>query len=268
MVTASIYFVEVLPHLLQVPLHMSDHSFGTPRSSFGSTRERSITDPGTVSLQTQRRLYDQPHISEDRQQWWSPFSLSSPSLSTEYGSTAVSPRDAYQPLFPQGFDYLRPEIPRSFAPDTGLGLLTLETWPYDEPNDSPWSPSWSEKIPWSEPCLLQHPRQQFEPTDDVATELEETGDYSSAQETPSEPPKTLSQDEVDRNTKEMTCGAELEEHFWPVRYQIRHGRLHVRVWCSAFFNTTKSDHSRPMRMQSACLLSMHASNPSGPRFLN
>jgi hypothetical protein len=43
-----------------------------------------------------------------------------------------------------------------------------------------------------------------------------------------EPPDTLSQDEVDKDAVEMTCGARLEEHFWPIRYQIRHGQLHVR----------------------------------------
>ncbi|KAJ7263062.1 kinase-like domain-containing protein [Mycena rebaudengoi] len=44
-------------------------------------------------------------------------------------------------------------------------------------------------------------------------------------ETPSEPLTTLSQAEVDRDTKMMTCGVMVEEHFWPLRYQIRQGKL-------------------------------------------
>jgi hypothetical protein len=27
---------------------------------------------------------------------------------------------------------------------------------------------------------------------------------------------------------EMTCGPKLEEHFWPIRYKIRSGKLTVR----------------------------------------
>ncbi|KAJ7449255.1 kinase-like domain-containing protein [Mycena latifolia] len=46
-------------------------------------------------------------------------------------------------------------------------------------------------------------------------------------ETPGEPKDILSQDEVDKNTVEMTCGPKLEEHFWPIRYQIRHGKFHA-----------------------------------------
>jgi hypothetical protein len=95
--------------------------------------------------------------------------------------------------------------------------------------------------------VLRHPRWKFEATDDVATALEESDDcvwdspstksFSPANfaffkppETPREPLRTLSQAEVDRDTKMMTCGVDVEEHFWPIRYQIRHGKLQVRIW--------------------------------------
>lgn len=46
-------------------------------------------------------------------------------------------------------------------------------------------------------------------------------------ETPGEQVDAWSQDEVDKNMIEMTCGPKLEEHFWPIRYQIRNGKLQV-----------------------------------------
>ena len=57
-------------------------------------------------------------------------------------------------------------------------------------------------------------------------------------DTPVEHPDTLSQDEVDKDAVEMTCGARLEEHFWPIRYQIRHGQLHVRFVFSSIQSFT------------------------------
>ncbi|KAJ7242889.1 hypothetical protein C8J57DRAFT_1477222, partial [Mycena rebaudengoi] len=74
----------------------------------------------------------------------------------------------------------------------------------------------------SEPPRLPQDEVDRSTTDDTAR-VTAPEDYSP--ETPSEPPRTLSQAEVDRDMKMMTCGVMVEEHFWPLRYKIRRGKL-------------------------------------------
>ncbi|KAJ7263064.1 kinase-like domain-containing protein [Mycena rebaudengoi] len=186
---------------------MSAHSFRKPHSSPG---DRSITVPAATSLQALRRLHHQTRISEDRQQRWSPFTLSSSSVSTKYASGST---DRFLG-FPESHGF-------ELGHDPSLPYSRLQSLPVrrDKKMLLGEKMPWGESMPWSEPRLLQHPRWKIEATDDVATVLEESVTRNSE--------RTSSQDEVDRDLKVMTCGAEVEEHFWPVRYQIRHGRLHL-----------------------------------------
>jgi hypothetical protein len=54
--------------------------------SFEDSRDRFIAIPAAASDSLQAHLHHQTRILEDRQQRWSPFNLSSSSVSTQYAS--------------------------------------------------------------------------------------------------------------------------------------------------------------------------------------
>ncbi|KAJ7717956.1 hypothetical protein B0H16DRAFT_1740270 [Mycena metata] len=73
---------------------------------------------------------------------------------------------------------------------------------------------------------LNHPSRNTSALDDVGWQI-----------TPQENGTFLSQSEVDKHAKKMTCGLEVEEHFWPIRSQIYHGKLHPCKNTRAFLVT-------------------------------
>ncbi|KAJ6475700.1 kinase-like domain-containing protein [Mycena vitilis] len=155
------------------------------------------------------------------QQWWSPICLSSPSASTEYWSTNVSP--------------LTVPKPRSSSMDvSGANYFSL----FHENSTAHWytmtrnhnSATWCERSTWFEPlplegCINRHSDSVCD--SDFAEESGFPESIESIPDTPEELGDTLPQDEVDKNTREMTCGPKVEEHFWPMRYQIHSGKLHL-----------------------------------------
>ncbi|KAF8155301.1 hypothetical protein K438DRAFT_355638 [Mycena galopus ATCC 62051] len=89
-----------------------------------------------------------------------------------------------------------------------------------------------ELLAWSDPIALEHSTSQCsKSTVDCPQVIEEGSCSHTAADTPVELRYTLTQEEVDRDMAEMTCGPTLEEHFWPIRYQIRHGKLHAYEVC-------------------------------------
>jgi len=125
---------------------------------------------------------------------WSPVYFSSPSASTEYWSADPSPIFNFDPSNARPFA----ELP------------------------------WCELMTWSAPSLLEvyHiPRPSASASDD---DIFDDGVCSeSILETPEDLVDSLTQAEVDENVKEMTCGPMVEKHFWPIRYNIRSGELHL-----------------------------------------
>ncbi|KAJ7791193.1 hypothetical protein B0H14DRAFT_199159 [Mycena olivaceomarginata] len=132
-----------------------------------------------------------PPLGDPAQQPWSPVVLSSPSASTEYWSTDPSPA---------GIIYSLPQSQATFS-------------------------FWCEQVTWSAPPALEgcyvhrRPESAFE---DIVFD-----DPEFIPETPEELVDTLTQDEVEKPMREMTCGPKLEEHFWPIRYSIRSGKLQL-----------------------------------------
>ncbi|KAJ6489032.1 hypothetical protein C8R45DRAFT_250693 [Mycena sanguinolenta] len=174
---------------------------------------------------------------DENQRSWTPLCLSSHSASTEYFSNIGTPHAVANSEFfwatpPQAMSKsLLSRDREESQPRAGL-----PDWTDKNPSLPPSSPensfripsngdSWTEELPWSEPIALEHPMSrccEFVPDD--ATE----DSYSEpASETPTELRYTMSQEEVEQDMIEMTCGPKLEEQFWPIRYQIRHGKLHV-----------------------------------------
>ncbi|KAF7375636.1 hypothetical protein MSAN_00452700 [Mycena sanguinolenta] len=174
----------------------------------------------------------------DENQWsWTPLCLSSHSASTEYFSHAGTPYAVANSEFwatpPQAIlkSFLSRDREESVPSRSGSFDWTDKN-PLPAPNSPentihlPSNPSslWTEEFPWSEPVALEHSISRCCEFTPDATE----DSYSeSASETPAEPQYTMSQEEVDENMVEMTCGPKLEEQFWPIRYQIRHGKLHA-----------------------------------------
>ncbi|KAJ7713742.1 kinase-like domain-containing protein [Mycena metata] len=77
---------------------------------------------------------------------------------------------------------------------------------------------------WSEPC--GHTRSRSGASEDsVMADNSTSLDTESIPDTPEEISTSVPQAELDANTKEMTCGPKLEEIFWPIRHQIRYGKL-------------------------------------------
>ncbi|KAF8155298.1 hypothetical protein K438DRAFT_355539 [Mycena galopus ATCC 62051] len=188
-----------------------------------STQEASPVPEAPWALQ---RMLDEHHQS------WSPLSLSSHSASTEYFSNTTSPyavanseflatplRISSSFLFrdrgagsPQGSD--PPHWANLFLPSSSERKLSQPSNP---------DHAWPEELSWSEPIALEHCTDQcFEP---IA--IEENSCSQTAADKTTELRYTLSQEQVDQHMVEMTCGPKLEEHFWPIRYQIRHGKLHA-----------------------------------------
>ncbi|KAJ7148716.1 kinase-like domain-containing protein [Mycena crocata] len=173
---------------------------------------------------------DPPH-----QQSWSPVCLSSPSASTEYLSNGdyESPYAMARSGF--GTPQSGPQIFQSLPDlDNPLGLHS--------PSSPPFSPSfriadfgpteviipdksvWCEKVTWLEPTPLEDRDSNHIIRDPEFDVVEDLGSVT-IPDTPGEPSNTVSQDQVDCDVLEMTCGPKVEEHFWPLRYQIRHGKF-------------------------------------------
>ncbi|KAF7368900.1 Kinase-like protein [Mycena venus] len=160
------------------------------------------------------------------QQMWSPVCFSSPSASTEYWSTDPTPFTT--PYGPANDSFGEP----SHLPDTSqeslfsqpmLGSRKINVvFKYPDPS------MWCEQLTWSEPSPLEvciNPRSTPSGSDDCVI------DYNACPEpipeSPSELVDSLSQDKVDENLREMTCGPKVENHFWPLRYRIRSGELYL-----------------------------------------
>ncbi|KAF7368894.1 Kinase-like protein [Mycena venus] len=154
---------------------------------------------------------------------WSPVCLSSPSASTEYSSFNPTPRASLPTLVAH--------LPQT-SPDNQIGenprKLDATNAAFHVPS-LPDTSTWCEKLPWSEPLLLEgcttrHCESSISSEDYV---VEDGSCIEPTLETPDEHVEFLSQDQVDKNVREMTCGPRLEEHFWPIRYKIRSGTLQL-----------------------------------------
>ncbi|KAF8155305.1 kinase-like domain-containing protein [Mycena galopus ATCC 62051] len=154
-------------------------------------------------------------------QSWSPLSLSSHSVSTEYFSNTTSPYSiTNSPEF--GAASLSQSVLHQDPPRDGLG-----DWAVYEPSPLIGSPVRlsPKEITWSQPIPLES--DPVVPCCEFTNFIIEDSCSQPITETPTELRYTLSQEEVDQDMVEMTCGPKLEEHFWPIRYQIRHGKLHA-----------------------------------------
>ncbi|KAF7377829.1 hypothetical protein MSAN_00206400 [Mycena sanguinolenta] len=185
---------------------------------------------------------DLPGYSQSRadEQWeapsWSPVCFSSPSASTEYLSTYASPFLNEAVLTPQDF---RPQLSLS-QPQLSFHQLNracseadYATWstfyyPLAFQTNNTLSPeddlTWREQVAWSVPLPLEDygiHRRSESASDDIFIE---PWPYPISSHEPEEL-GLITQDEVNKNVREMTCGFQLAEHFWPIRYQIRSGKL-------------------------------------------
>ncbi|KAJ7694799.1 hypothetical protein B0H17DRAFT_455708 [Mycena rosella] len=160
-------------------------------------------------------------ILDDHQQSWSPVCLSSPSASTEYWSNDTSP---YSRLTDWEWPGDGLAAPQRYHPSIYEGPVFPRVEPVEDLPCNRDSSTWCEELTWSEPFSLEDCNRPLTSDEFVIHDL---GSETIA-ETPGECTETLSQDDIDKNTVEMTCGPKLEEHFWPIRYQIRSGKFHVR----------------------------------------
>ncbi|KAJ7318189.1 hypothetical protein DFH08DRAFT_401996 [Mycena albidolilacea] len=177
------------------------------------------------------------------QQFWSPLCFSSPSASTEYWSTNASPANVFNPL-----DGVRDSDPPKEILATRPQLFFQPQWSF--PHSDAFS-GWRERVIWSAPSPLEGcyiPPWSESTFDDVT--INEDVCSESILETPKELVYSLTQDEVDKNMAEMTCGPKLEEHFWPIRYKIRSGKLTI---CENTINVlivqARSEEPRQMHSQ-------------------
>ncbi|KAJ7078489.1 kinase-like domain-containing protein [Mycena epipterygia] len=193
-----------------------------------ATREGSLGDyylPGYLGSNEIDRHSHAVRILDDHQQSWSPLCLSSPSASTEYWSNDTSPYTRLNDLEWPGEDSVTGQRSQSVktydAPLFAPTYIPCAEPVEDLPNNAETS-TWCEKLAWSEPPPLD--------CNNLSTQDDCVIHDLCSEHTPESPGEqvcTLSQEQVDRNIVEMTCGPRLEEEFWPIRYQIRHGKFHA-----------------------------------------
>ncbi|KAJ7931279.1 hypothetical protein B0H13DRAFT_2651612 [Mycena leptocephala] len=183
--------------------------------------------------------FDPPAASDEHTQqlFWSPVCFSSPSASTEYWSTNASPffndpsslsnANARKQSFLSQFN----QSPLSRLEEKEKESEDAESESEDinlEQEEEDIESTWCEQMTWSVPSLLEGyyiPRRSESTSDEVV--VDDGVCSESILKTPEEIVDSLTQDEVDKNIKEMTCGLKLEEHFWPIRYKIRSGKLQL-----------------------------------------
>ncbi|KAF8212600.1 kinase-like domain-containing protein [Mycena galopus ATCC 62051] len=202
--------------------HLSGKTFlpPLPNSQFTSPPPTSTSGAAGLSGEINHHLRVLRNVVPSQPPSWIPFSLSSSSASTEYLSI-IDHQSPYASLSafetPQFFEDLSDPLSRPVSmidPIMGLPKPDLYTW--------------REKLHWFEPALVDGSNSQgsaSSPDDCVIQDFCST----SSTETPGEPENTVLQEEVDRNTLEMTCGPMAEQHFWPLRCRIRHGTFHNSI---------------------------------------
>ncbi|KAJ7916170.1 hypothetical protein B0H13DRAFT_374956 [Mycena leptocephala] len=155
---------------------------------------------------------DVPFSNYAHEHLWSPVCLSSPSASTDYLSNNPTP-------FTTPLTRLADSLP-----DDGYSYEARSSLRYSSSDTS--TATWCEQLSWSEPspledCINRH----FNDSTSDGCVIDDAVSSEPIPETPDEHVDSLPQDEVDKNTREMTCGPKVEEHFWPIRYRIRSGKF-------------------------------------------
>ncbi|KAJ7471199.1 kinase-like domain-containing protein [Mycena galericulata] len=159
---------------------------------------------------------------------WFPVRVSSPSASTDYFSSKSNSGAATSQWVPPA-DQVVDSDPWSMVdyPVVYPAVDSLGWDRWDATRKSLDSTFSHHKLTWSQPIpLADHTIEYFAEFPKLLPIPQTTHDlHSENTESPTELRYTLSQDEVDKNMIEMTCGPKLEEHFWPIRSRIRHGKL-------------------------------------------